>query len=165
MGSHRVQIALIVPASNTVMEPDVHRTADPAWAVSTWRVFLESVTHDAEVRMLREELPSALSHIRTTQPDLVVFGCTSAGSLGGLAHDREIMERIARETRARVVTVVGAMIAQLQAVHANKVAVFTPYREELTQSVTQCVSEAGYEVVACQGMGIADNSAIGNVTP
>ena len=76
-----LHVALIVPASNTVMEPDFHRHAEATWTISTWRIFLEAVTRDAEVRMMREELTETLRRIQTTAPDLVVFGCTSAGSL------------------------------------------------------------------------------------
>jgi maleate isomerase len=165
MGSDRLHIALIVPASNTVMEPDFHRNADPTWAISTWRIFLESVTRDAEVHMMHEELPRVVTLIETTTPHLVVFGCTSAGSLGGLTRDREVTERIERDTGAKAATVIGSMVRQLRAVSPEKVAVFTPYREELTHSVADCIAEAGYEVVAAEGMGIVDNREIGNVTP
>ena len=160
-----LHVALIVPASNTVMEPDFHRHADATWTISTWRIFLEAVTRDAEIRMMREELAETLRRIQTTAPDLVVFGCTSAGSIGGLAHDRELTERIERETGAKGVTVVGAMIRQLKSSRPETVAVFTPYRDELTRSVADCIAEAGYDVVTAKGMEIGDNREIGRITP
>ncbi len=160
-----LHVALIVPASNTVMEPDFHRYADATWTISTWRIFLETVTRDAEIRMMGEELTETLRRIQTTAPDLVVFGCTSAGSIGGLAHDRELTERIERETGATGVTVVGSMMRQLTSVRPETVAVFTPYRDELTRSVADCIAEAGYDVVTAKGMEIGDNREIGRVTP
>ena len=159
------QLALIVPASNTVMEPDFHRKAGEQVTVSTWRIFLESVTREAEERMLTEELPRCLEDVEPTRPDLVVFGCTSAGSLEGLEHDAAIGRVIGERVGAVVVTVIGSMIAELGASAAERVAVFTPYAEELTTSVAACVSEAGYEVVRAGGMGMLDNRRIGAVTP
>src|ERR1700722_8838137 len=89
-----LRIGLIVPSSNTVMEPDFHQHIGRASIVSTTRIFLEDVTRVAEIRMLEDELPKAVELIRTTAPDVVVFGCTSAGALGTLVHDDGIGEII-----------------------------------------------------------------------
>jgi len=161
----RLRIALIVPDSNTVMEPDFHRALGSRATVSTWRIHLESVTRTAEERMLAEELPRCLSHIQSTRPDLVVFGCTSAGALDGLAHDEAMKRDISERVGAEVVSVVGSMVSQLAGTAAGSVAVFTPYGPELTESVAECVSEAGYELATTRGMGILDNCEIGAVEP
>ena len=114
--------------------------------------------------MLREELPRVSEQLKITRPDVVVFGCTSAGSLGGLEHDRELALRLERETGADAVTVVGSMRRSLDVVQPRRVAVLTPYQDELTRSVAECVTEAGFEVAAARGMGIVDNGEIGDVT-
>ena len=147
------------------MEPDFHRDGARDLTVSTWRIFLDSVTREAEERMLSEELPRCLEQMAPTDPDLVVFGCTSAGSLEGLEHDTALGRSIAERTGAEVVTVVGSMVAELGATAAERVAVFTPYTDELTTSLAGCVAEAGYEVVRAGGMEILDNARIGAVTP
>jgi len=108
-----VRIGLIVPSSNTVMEPDFHRRFVNTAVVSTTRIFLEQVTREAELRMLADDLPKAAELIRTTAPDAVVFGCTSAGSLDGLAHDARIGQVIEQATGARTVTVLHAVMAEL----------------------------------------------------
>ena len=147
MNRSKPHLALIVPASNTVMEPDFHRDAGDDVTVSTWRIFLEDVSREAEERMLTEELPRCLQELEPTHPDVVVFGCTSAGSLNGLGHDAAIARSIEEQGGADVVTVIGAMVSQLTAASAERVAVFTPYTDELTTSVAACISEAGFEVV------------------
>jgi len=164
MSPEPIRIGLIVPSSNTVMEPDFHRHFQRAAIVSTTRILLEQVTREAEFQML-EELPRALQLVRTTAPDTVVFGCTSAGSLEGLAHDARIAQMIEEQTGARAVTVLHAVLAQLNAIQPRRVAVFTPYLEPLTKSVAQCVAEAGYSVAKAVGMGFRDNLDIGKVTP
>jgi maleate isomerase len=160
-----LRVGLIVPSSNTVMEPDFHRHLPANYIVSTTRIFLEEVTRDAEFRMLREDLPRAAQLIRTTAPDVVVFGCTSAGSLEGLAHDAQIGRSIHEMTQARTVTVVQALLAQLQRIRPNTVAVLTPYLDEMTNSVVRCVIDGGYSVVKAAGMGLRENLEIGNVSP
>ena len=164
MTENPIRIGLIVPSSNTVMEPDFHRHFKDAALVSTARILLESVTRDDEFQML-EELPRALRLIQTTAPDTVVFGCTSAGSLEGLEHDSRIGKVIEEQTGARAITVIQAVLAQLNAIRPSKVAVFTPYLEDLTRSVAQCIVEAGYSVIKAAGMGLRENLDIGRVTP
>ena len=160
-----LRIGLIVPSSNTVMEPDFHRHLSRTGLVSTARIFLESVTREAETRMLEQDLPKAAELIRTTAPDVVVFGCTSAGSLGSLAHDRAIGERIEKLSGARAITVLQAVVTKLRSIGPKKLAVFTPYIEDLTSSVASSVAEAGFTPIKAAGMGIQVNLDIGRVTP
>ena len=133
--------------------------------MSTTRILLEQVTRDAEIRMLEEDLPRAAQLIRTTAPDVVVFGCTSAGSLEGLAYDEGIGKMLGQRTGALAVTVIRAVLMQLQRNRPRKIAVFTPYQEDLTSSVTRCIEEGGYAVVKAKGMGIRENLEIAMVTP
>jgi len=160
-----VRIGLIVPSSNTVMEPDFHRHFRDTALICTTRIFLEQVTREAELHMLAEDLPRAAELIRTTAPDTVVFGCTSAGALDGLAHDAGVGQMIQQRTGAKTVTVLHAVLAQLNRIGAKNIAVFTPYVEELTNSVAQCVAEGGYCVRKAVGMGLRNNLDIGKVTP
>jgi len=160
-----LRIGLIVPSSNTVMEPDFHHHLGEHCIVSTARIFLENVTRDAETRMLENDLPKAVELIRTTAPEVVVFGCTSAGALGTLAHDNAIGEKIRKGTGVPAVTVLHAVLTKLRAVHPRKLAVFTPYVDDLTESIASFLAEAGYPAVKAVGMGIQANLEIGRVAP
>jgi maleate isomerase len=164
MSSASLRVGLIVPSSNTVMEPDFHQHLAETM-VSTTRILLEQVTRDAEIRMLEEDLPRAAQLIKTTAPDIVVFGCTSAGSLEGLAYDDGIGRMLEQRTGAQAVTVIRAVLTQLGMSRPQKVAVFTPYLEDLTSSVARCIGERGYAIVKAKGMGIRENLDIGRVTP
>ena len=143
------------------MEADFHRLLGQHCIVSTTRIFLEDVTREAEIRMLDEDLPKAIELIRTTAPDVVVFGCTSAGAIGKLG----IGEMIERGTGAAAVTVLSAVLGQLQSIGPRKLAVFTPYIEDLTQRVAASVAEAGFPPIRASGMGIRANLDIGRVAP
>src|SRR5215831_6694434 len=148
------RIGLILPAPNTVMEPDFHRALGACANVSTTRMFLEISAREEEIKMVRDELPWAVTRIRPVAPDVVVFGCTSAGSLGGIEHDLAIGRSITEALGAPGVTVVDSVLIQLRDVGARRVAVFTPYIEDLTQSVVDCLTQAGFDVVAAAGMNI-----------
>ena len=147
------------------MEPDFHRHVREPAVISTTRIFLENVTREAETRMLEDDLPKAINLIRTTAPDLVVFGCTSAGALGTLAHDDGISEMIEKGSGAKAVTVLRAVLQQLSGLGPRRLAVFTPYIEDLTNCIASSLAEAGYPPVKAAGMGIRSNLEIGRVTP
>jgi maleate isomerase len=165
MPSNYFRVGLIVPSSNTVMEPDFHRELGARSVISTSRIYLEQVTREAEEVMINEELPNAVRLVKTADPHVIVFGCTSAGSLGGLEGDAVIARRIEQLTGVPSLTVVGSVVQQLKAIRPRRVAVVTPYREDLTLSVAQCVVEAGYELRKTAGMGILANRDIGRVSP
>jgi len=158
-------IGLIVPSSNTTMEPDFHRHVGAAAVISTTRIFLEQVTRDAELKMIREDLPHALRIMKSAGPEVIVFGCTSAGSLGGIQHDAEIGDLIKTETGAQGITVVASILEELRRIAPRAVSVFTPYVEELTRTVAGCVTEGGYRVIQAEGMQLRKNRDIGAVPP
>jgi len=160
-----LRIGLIVPSSNTVMEPDIHRQLGGDAIVSTTRIFLESVTREAETRMLEEDLPKAAELIRTTAPDVVLFGCTSAGALGTLAHDVAIGKTIEELSGAPAITVLHAVLSRLRVIRPSKLAVFTPYIPDLTNGVASSLTEAGFRPLKAAGMGIRANLEIGRVAP
>ena len=135
-----LRVGLIVPSSNTVMEPDFHQHLGGECLVSTTRIFLENVTREAEVQMLKDDLTKAVELIRTTAPEVVVFGCTSARALGTLAHDEGIGKMIAKGVNAQAVTVLRAVLMQLRTIGPRKVAVFTPYTEDLTNSIASSLA-------------------------
>jgi maleate isomerase len=112
--------------------------------------------------MLDEDLPKAIQLIATTAPDVVVFGCTSASAIGS---DDQIAQMIDQATNARPVTVLGAVMANLQRIAPRKLAVFTPYIEDLTASIATSLAEAGYPPIKAAGMGIQSNLEIGQVSP
>src|SRR5437016_7909260 len=165
MPTQPLRVGLIVPSSNTVMEPDFHRHLGAMAIVSTARIFLTDVTREAEMRMLQDERPRAVEQIRTTQPDVVIFGCTSAGALGALSHDHGIAKMIEERTGAKAVTVLQAVLAQLDSIRPARIAVMTPYVQDLTNAIARSLTEANYGVIKAAGMNIEANLDIGRVTP
>jgi maleate isomerase len=165
MSIEPLRVGLIVPSSNTVMEPDFHRQIGKSATVSTSRILLEDVTRKAETKMLEDSLPQAIKLIGTTASDVIVFGCTSAGALGNLSHDDAIARLIEERTGAKAVTVLRAVLMRLSSIRPKKIAVLTPYIDDLTRSIARSLSEAGFSIIKAAGMGIRANLEIGRVTP
>jgi maleate cis-trans isomerase len=110
------RIGLLLPSSNTVMEPDLYRSLPAGKAtLHTARMYLSETTAAAERAMVGEYLERAVADLATVEPDLVVFGCTSAGALLGADGERALVARIEAATGAAVLTVVDAVQAALRA--------------------------------------------------
>lgn len=162
----RLRIALLVPSSNTVMENDLHRglPAD-GYTVHTDRMYLVETTREAEIRMIEDFAPQAAGDLGTLKPDLLVFGCTSAGSLFGLDYDASVCADLGARAGCEPLGVISAVSGALGRAKAKRIAVITPYNEDLTRSVANAIAIDGREIVAAHGMGITDNVALADPTP
>jgi maleate isomerase len=162
----RRRIGVLVPSSNTVMENDLHQgLPKDRYTVHTARMHLEETTAQAERRMIEEYAPAAAEQARGVRPDLLVFGCTSGGSLGGLAYDREVCGRLGGLAGCRCIGVLSSVAEALERRRVRRLAVATPYIQELTDTIVASLTEQGFEVVAARGMGISVNFDLARPTP
>lgn len=160
---HRV--GLLIPSSNTVMEVDFYRCLPPAATVHTGRMYMEATTVEGEEAMLDQYTLPAARDVATAKPDLVVFGCTSAGALRGNAYDAELCRRISEVTGKPTVSVIESVRSRLAALEARRIAVLTPYIEELNVRIKASVEDDGIEVASIHGMGISVNFNLALVEP
>jgi maleate isomerase len=153
----------MIPSSNTMMEVDFARDLPPGTALHTARMFMEDTTPAGENRMLDEFALPAARDLGTARPDVVVFGCTSAGALRGNDYDAQLCEQISELAGAPVVSTIGAVRAAVQASGAASIGVITPYVDELNEKIRASVEADGTHVAAIAGLGITDNFAIAEV--
>lgn len=159
------RVGLIVPSSNTVAEVDFYRQLPASATVHTARIYLDEVTPQDEAVMLDEHLPGALRDLYTVRPDVVVFACTSAGTLRGNAWEEGLIARIGERTAARAISVAAAVRAAITARGARRIGVLTPYAQQINDKIRSSLEQEGLEVAAVHGMGITANTEIGAVRP
>jgi len=159
------RVGLMVPSSNTVMEVDLYRNLPPPITVHPARMYLEETTPEGERRMITEEVPEAAGLLKTLRPNLVVFGCTSAGALFGPDFPQELHRRIGAVVGCPVLDILTPVTEELNRVQARKLAVLTPYSPELNKSVKASLEALGFEVLSINGMGITVNFDLARPTP
>lgn len=176
MSEQRRRVGLLVPSSNTVMEPDFWRELPDDVTVHTGRMYMEETTPDAEARMLDEFVLPAVRDVATTHPDVIVFGCTSAGALRGNEYDAQLCRRISDVSGVPTVSVITAVRGAVKEGEGRggtidapaapgRVGVVTPYVDALNAKIAESLEADGHEVVRISGLGITDNVAIADVTP
>lgn len=163
---YQLRIGVLVPSSNTVMENDLHQALPKSrYTVHAARMYLEETTAAAERRMVEESAPATAEQLKTLYPHLLVFGCTSAGSLGGLSYDREICHRLGELAGCPGIGVISSVAEALDRRGLRRFAVLTPYVGELTDSVGQSLEGQGFEVVTARGIGIDVNFDLARPSP
>jgi maleate isomerase len=162
--AERPRIGLLLPSTNSVMEPDLWRELSPAASLHTSRLPLDDVTAVAEERMLALA-PAAARDLAPLRTLLTVFGCTSAGAILGRAGEADLLDKLATLTRGPVISVLEASIEMLRRANARSIGLFTPYVSSLAQPVADSFSAEGFAVVKEFSLGLRDNEAIGNLTP
>jgi maleate isomerase len=159
------RVGLIVPSSNTVVEVDFYRRLPSDVTLHTARMYLEETTPVGESAMLDDFLPRAVDDLRSARPDVVVFGCTSAGALRGNHYEAELIRQIEAQTGARAFSVAASVRSAIRSANARRVGVITPYVDSLNQKIQESLENEGLEVAAIHGLGITDNFTIADVDP
>jgi maleate isomerase len=159
------RVGLIVPSSNTVAEVDFYRRLPAGATLHTGRMHLVETTPEAEAAMLDEHLPGAVKDLATARPDVVVFGCTSAGALRGNAYEARLIDAIAEQTGAEAISVAASVRRAIQARTGGRVGVITPYVDSLNEKIRESLEADGIEVVAIHGLAMIENVAIAEVEP
>lgn len=160
----RGRIGLIVPSSNTTMEPDLYRSLPPGVSVHTSRMFLKDTTPSA-LEEMTEEVERCAKRLRTADVDVVAYGCTTGSLLKGVGYDQEIEARIEEITGAPAVSTAGSVRRALEALEAESLVITTPYIEELNEDEREFLEELGYEVTDIEGLHLQANLDIGALQP
>jgi maleate isomerase len=159
------RVGLLVPSSNTVVEPDFARNVGDGVTVHTSRMQLREASAADERVMITVHAPRAAEDLGTLHPDVVAFCCTSAGAVLGTQGEDDLIARLSQETGADVVSTNAAVHAQLRRAGHRRVFVVTPYVEELNVEIAATLRSRGFDVAAVCGMGIEDNFEIAMVDP
>jgi len=157
------RIGLMIPSSNTMMEPDFTRGLPAGWTLHTARMFMEDTTAQGEYRMLDEFALPAARDLGTARPHVVVFGCTSAGALRGSDYDTQLCEQISELTGVPTVSTIQAVRTAIERSGARRVGIITPYVDELNEKIRASIEADGIEVVGIAGLGITQNFDIARV--
>ena len=147
------------------MEVDFYRHLPASATVHTGRMYMEATTVKGEEEMLDEHCLPTAADVATAKPDLMVFGCTSAGALRGNAYDAELCRRISDVAGKPTVSVIESVRRKLMSLQVRRVAVLTPYIEDLNVRIKASVEDDGIEVASIHGMGISVNFNLALVEP
>ncbi len=167
----RGRIGVIVSPPNTVVECEFAQMAPEGVSVHAARLgrpqgAAGTLSGDV-VLQTNADLPRAASSLAELRLDVVVFAHTAGSMLGGVRYDQELIAMMEAKVGCPAVTTASAAVAALKGAGARRLALLTPYPEDMT------VKEAGFlqqtvpslEVVSQRSLGTATGLAIGDLMP
>jgi maleate isomerase len=160
----RLRIGLIIPSSNTTMEPEFYQHLPQGVSLHTARMPIINATPE-ELLKMAEELEGCVELLRTARVDVVVFGCTSGSFLMGKGYDRELEARIEKVAEVPAVTTSHAVLEALKDKEVQRLAIATPYIDEINDMEVKFFSDYGFPVEIIRGLNIADTLQIGRCDP
>jgi len=158
----RLRIGLLVPSSNTTIEPDFHRMAPEGVSVHTARMRLDEVTPDGLIRMA-DDAERGAALLATAGVDIIVYGCTTGSLVGGVKWEESLVRSIHENTGVRAMSTSGAVVEALRVLSARRVCVATPYTDVLNRLETEFLEDHGFHVAAIEGLRLVNNLEIGRV--
>lgn len=160
------RIGLILPHTDTTLEHDLQRNLFGRNGIHTERVWLDTVTVEAEEAMLRDEVPRAAEYLRPIRPDITVFGCTSAGALRGVDGEDAFVEWLETTLDCPVVSAFGSVRRYLVNARGQpNVWVVSPYVRAVHETMLRSLASSGLAMRDGGCMGIDNDIDVGNLAP
>lgn len=157
------RIGLLLPSSNTTMEPDFYGMAPGDVTIHSARMLLERVTLE-ELEAMSLEALRAGALLATAGVDVLIYGCTSGSLLKGVEWEERLVSRIEEETSIPCVSTAGAVVEGLMALGVDRLGVATPYTDDINDLERLFLEAHGFEVSTIQGLQLTDNHDIAAVS-
>ena len=158
----RGKIGLIYPAPGTAGETEFHMMAPEGVAILTTRMPLEKTDAEGLIKM-GSYTEQAASLLALAKPDVIAFCCTTGSLVKGMGYDKEIIDRIENHVGIAAITTATAVVDSLNALKVKRIAVATPYPDELNQRERAFLEDSGFEITAIKGLGVLDPQKMQNV--
>jgi maleate isomerase len=158
----------IVPSSNVVVEPEAARIAallDDVVPHFT-RLAVTEIRRSARADAQFDDaaLLGAAQLLRDAHVDVAAWAGTS-GSWLGVARERGLVDRVGQRTGIPMTTSTLALIGACQIFGARRVAVVSPYTDDVVADIVASFAGEGLEVVGEAHLGLTDNHEFSEVGP
>ena len=160
-----IKTLIVVPENNTTMEPEISALCPELAPIPVARVKRPPRT------LLLEDLPAyadatldAIEPFAAEQFDLVIYGCTAAGFLGGPAGNARMVEKLRARTGATVVSTAGAMVDVLRDAGVTETAVVTPYLRPVNDGLRAYLESSGIAVETLNSFFCKTTAELGSIT-
>lgn len=161
------RIGMIVPSSNTCLEPQTYRVLGSRTDVTVHftRIPVTRIALDdsSDRQFDPAVMQDAARLLATADVDVIAWNGTS-GSWLGSAHDQELAGGISRATGIPATTSTLAYFEAFRTFGTERIGLFTPYTEDVNQRVIASYERDGIKTVDHRALGLSDNESFARVT-
>lgn len=166
----RAKIGVLVPFTNTNLEPDMMALAPPGMSLHFTRIGgydADEIPDEAQMAGLgAANMDAPLHLLHGAGPDVILYGCTSATLSHGPSFDRDLAATIHAQSGAKTVTAAGALVAALGALDVRRIGFASPYVPSLNDRAIAFLADEGFDTVSRADIGERlGNAGQGALTP
>jgi maleate isomerase len=166
---YRKRIGIVVPSTNTTVQPETERLRVPGVTCHTARVTIKERPLNTDeaflehMQMMRDGIGVAIDQIMTADLDHLILGIALETFWGGVAAAGKLEADLARRAGVGITVGSSAMVAALEKFGARKLAILTPHQPRGDEMVRAYFLEAGFDVVRLKGLKCATPRLIAQV--
>jgi maleate isomerase len=150
-----IRLAFLVPAQNTVLEPEIYRMAPQDVTVHFERLVPKKPLPDGSPKSivgflmeLGEDASRAAKVMTVIDPKVIAFGCTSGSFFKGIKHDEELIQTMEAASGISAITASTAAIKALDELKLKKVCLISPYPDFFNEKAKDFLAANGLKVHA-----------------
>jgi len=157
-------MGVVVPSTNTTMEPEMHSMAPRGVTFLTARIYLAQSSHNrrtivaqSSVRSPEEAqkafeafqtaLGSAIRDVATAEIDHLLIGVSALSFMEGVAGSQRFEKTLQKITNVPMTTAACATTAALRLYDVKRVGILSPHPSMLKEHYIRFFVESGYDVV------------------
>ncbi|MBD1141076.1 aspartate/glutamate racemase family protein [Pelagibacterales bacterium SAG-MED39] len=162
---HNPRIGLITLASDFTIEKDFNSIINGK-DIDLYcnRIQSYNPLTNETLKKMANDIPEVVKNILPDQKiDCIAYGCTSGTIAAGYS---SIYEKVnLTKPNTKVTTPITSAINALKAIKINKLSIFTPYTNEINQSVINYFKKENIDITELSYFDIASDLDIGKVNP
>jgi len=150
----RAKIGLVYPSPGWVMEPEFYAMSPEGVITCTTRISLFE-TNKEQLSLMGETGVEATKLLSQAPVDVIALGCTSGSFIGGYEYDKKLIKDMEKASGGiPCITTSNGVVEGLNTLEVKKVAVATPYIQEVNESGKRYLEENGFEVTNIIGLDL-----------
>lgn len=157
----RARLGFIIPSTDIMQEIAYHEMVQEGISLHFTRIALKEVTLEALEKM-RGGIEEATKLLSNAHVDAISYGCTSGTIAIGADGVKERIKKV--DSDIEVTTMATAVIKALKVLEIEKVALVTPYVEDINKREVDFLAKHGINVVDIKSLGIKDDYRISKVS-
>jgi len=160
----RGKLGLLIPANNTVIEPELNRMLPEGTSLFSTRMIVEGPFSAEALHKMEKEASRGIRELEISEVDFIVYACMSTSLAKGRDWDLAFRRKSQGGTVGKI-TAAQCTVEALLSRNVQKVAILSPYPEAIQSLVVPYFREWGLQPVSTRSLDIGDYHAVTRITP